>query len=114
MILDIFDSYSEIITKYEIVKFKIVGVSYQLICRIDFLDESQLYVRDYLFLDGSKKYSFHWQDINSNCIVRWDNAPHYQDVATFPHHKHIGKEECVEESQPMKIETVLEHIRSHL
>jgi hypothetical protein len=21
--------------------------------------------------------------------MRWDNAPHWKDISTFPHHKHI-------------------------
>jgi len=40
MILDIIDKYSDIITGYDILKFKIVGTSYQLICRIELRDTS--------------------------------------------------------------------------
>ncbi len=114
MILDVIHKYSEIIVKYDILKFKVVGHSYQLVCKIIFTDQTLLFVRDFIFSDGSVKYSFHWQDINNNCIVRWDNAPHHQDVYSFPYHKHLGKEEYVTESQPMKLEMVMEHIRNRL
>jgi len=112
MILDIIDKYSDIIAGYDILKFKIVGKSYQLICRIELRDTTLLFVRDYLFPDGSRKYSFRWQYLHEGCILRWDNAPHHQNIATFPYHKHIGKEERIEASQPVKLETVLEYIRS--
>ncbi len=32
------------------------------------------------------KYRHHWQDRNSQLIKRWDNAPHYHAIDTFPHH----------------------------
>ncbi len=112
MILDIIEKYSEIILNYDIQKFKIVGASYRLACNITMMDQTRLFVKDYLFLDGSRKYSFHWQDENGDCILRWDNAPHHQNVGTFPYHKHIGKEENIEESQPMKVDTIMAHISS--
>ncbi len=112
MIPDIIDKYPDIIAGYDITKFRIVGTSYQLVCRIEFADRTLLFVRDYLFPDGSRKYSFHWQNICDDCILRWDNAPHHQNVATFPYHKHVGKEERIEASPPVKLKTVLEHIRS--
>ena len=114
MILDIIEKYSEVILTYDIQNFKIVGSSYHLSCNIKMKNKSQLFVKDYLFLDGYRKYSFHWQDENGNCIFRWDNAPHHQDVVTFPYHKHIGKEENIKESQPMKLEIVMEYISSQI
>ena len=92
MILNIVEKYSKIIQSYDIKKFKIVGLSYHLACTIEIKNQTKLFIKDYLFLDGSRKYSFHWQDTDGNCIIRWDNAPHHQDVITFPYHKHIGKE----------------------
>ncbi|MDM8552245.1 hypothetical protein QUF72_19320 [Desulfobacterales bacterium HSG2] len=35
MILDIINKYSDIIAGYDIQKFRIVGTSYQLVCRIE-------------------------------------------------------------------------------
>lgn len=36
------------------------------------------------------KYRHHWQDRTGRLIKRWDNAPHYREIATFPHHLHDG------------------------
>lgn len=49
MILDIIKHYSDFIEKYEILKFKIVGDAYSLICVIDLKNATNLTVRDYLF-----------------------------------------------------------------
>ncbi len=37
------------------------------------------------FLD----YRYHFQD-ERNCLVfRYDSTPHFPDISTFPHHKHL-------------------------
>jgi Family of unknown function (DUF6516) len=41
------------------------------------------------------KYRHHWQDRNGLLIKRWDNAPHYRAIDTFPHHLHDGAEDHV-------------------
>jgi hypothetical protein len=38
------------------------------------------------------KYRHHWQQKDGTIINRWDNAPHYRNVDTFPHHLHEGSE----------------------
>ena len=51
-----------------------------------------------------RRYSF--QVLQGNqAIVRWDNAPHYRHLSTFPHHKHVG--EGVEDSEEMDVSKVL-------
>ena len=39
------------------------------------------------------KYRQHWQNQEGVLIKRWDNAPHYSQVASFPHHLHDGSED---------------------
>jgi len=41
------------------------------------------------------KYRHHWQDRDGHLRKRWDNAPHYPSIETFPHHLHDGVEEQV-------------------
>ena len=41
------------------------------------------------------KYRHHWQDHHSRLLKRWDNAPHYPAINTFPHHLHDGAEDSV-------------------
>jgi predicted AAA+ superfamily ATPase len=48
-----------------------------------------IFIRDYLFLDGERKYSYHWQNELKECLVRCDNAQHHQEISTYPFHKHI-------------------------
>jgi hypothetical protein len=67
-----------------------------------------------LFADGKRKYSFHWQDEQENCLIRWDSTPHHQDVNTHPFHQHIGKKETVEESEVMNLEKVFDYINKHI
>lgn len=114
MILDILEKYSDIIVSYEIHKFRILGIAYELVMEIQFVQNTRLHVRDYLFMDSSRKYAFHWQDHESRCIIRWDNAPHHQKTVTFPFHKHIGEDENVDESEVMNLEKVLSFIQERL
>jgi hypothetical protein len=41
------------------------------------------------------KYRHHWQDRHSRLLKRWDNAPHYPAIDTFPHHLPDGTEDYV-------------------
>jgi hypothetical protein len=41
------------------------------------------------------KYRHHWQDRHGRLIKRWDNAPHYPAINSFPHHLHDGAEDHV-------------------
>jgi hypothetical protein len=47
------------------------------------------------------KYRHHWQDQTGHLIKRWDNAPHYPHMPSFPHHLHDGAEENVVEHRPV-------------
>jgi hypothetical protein len=47
------------------------------------------------------KYRHHWQDQTGRLIQRWDNAPHYPHMPSFPHHVHDGAEENVVEHRPV-------------
>jgi hypothetical protein len=41
------------------------------------------------------KYRHHCQDGQGRLIKRWDNAPHYPALDTFPHHLHDGEDRVV-------------------
>ena len=34
-------------------------------------------------------YRYHLQDEQNHLIFRYDNAPHFPEFETFPHHKHL-------------------------
>ena len=40
--------------------------------------------------------------------------PHHQEISTYPFHKHIGKDETIEDSEPMKLENVLKYIQNSI
>jgi hypothetical protein len=64
--------YSRYIKNYSIVKYRSVASSYENVLRITFNDLTELHVTDYLFLDGKRKYVFHYQDKNAKLIFRYD------------------------------------------
>lgn len=53
-------------------------------------------------------YKFHYQDVAGNLIFRYDNSPHYPQLATFPAHKHVG--DRVVEAEPPDLNNVLAEI----
>jgi hypothetical protein len=80
--------------------------------KITFSDESVLFFRDYLDLRyriDKKSYSFHYQDVNTNLLLRYDNALH-KPALGFNEHKHI-REKIVFTDIP-NIQDILEEISS--
>jgi hypothetical protein len=57
------------------------------------------------------RYSYHWQRANQQFIKRWDNAPHYPAIATYPHHLHDGDENNVLPHPSITLMDVLTFIR---
>jgi hypothetical protein len=51
----------------------------------------------------TQTYRIHWQWADGQLKRRWDNAPHYPDILTFPHHVHVGPSDHVESSEDMNI-----------
>ncbi|MFQ5675055.1 MAG: DUF6516 family protein [bacterium] len=110
--ISLLESYSEIIASYEVRRYRQYGGAYVFVAIIQFTDRSELHVRDYLFLNVERKYSFHWQDAQEQLISRWDNAEHHKHIETFPFHLHIPK--GLKESRPMTLDKVLEHIKNQI
>ena len=56
------------------------------------------------------KYRYQYMDQQDVRIFRYDNAPHHRDLATFPHHKHLGEgdEHVVESVEPTLFDVLLE------
>jgi len=104
--------FSHIIEDIRVTRFRRFGKARELVARISFKDGSTLHVKDYLFLNGERKYSYHWQNAGGDLLVRWDNSPHYPDLRTFPHHKHVGHR--VVESTEVNLDAVLEFIATKI
>jgi hypothetical protein len=83
--------------------------------RVTLADGSQLEFSEYVQLVSDDQitvvtYSYHWSDAQGNLIRRWDNTPHFPDLANFPHHVHDGPSGSVRPGQPTSILTVLDEI----
>ena len=102
----------EVVTSYTIQDFRRSDTAFYLNIKVMLVDDSELFVREYV--DTShRKYSFHWQTQSGKLIVRWDNAPHFPQIATFPHHKHLSTGE-VAESYDISFDEVMTQIQAHL
>jgi len=61
---------------------------------------------------NKKKYKYNFRTFNSKLIFRFDNAPHYPKIKSFPHHLHSISE--VSESVEPTIYQVLQKIKKHI
>ena len=75
--------------------------------RIVFENESSLEFLEVVDTEQENKlkYRYHYMDTSQNLIFRYDNAPHYPQVDSFPHHKHVG--ERVQASAEPKLRDIL-------
>jgi hypothetical protein len=75
------------------------------------LDGSILFITE-MHTESNQKYSYHWQEPDNDLIMRWDNKPHWKDLKTFPHHKHIGS--TIQPCHRVTLEEVLAEIKQRL
>ncbi|MFQ5707718.1 MAG: DUF6516 family protein [bacterium] len=111
---EILRNFENIISSFKILLYERETDNSRLKLEVVFLDESKLIVRDYYFGGEQRKYVFHWMDKKNNLRVRWDNAEHWPDIATFPHHKHLGDAREVKASTEVLLEDVLNYIATQL
>jgi len=62
----------------------------------------------------SLKYSYHWQNSENNIIKRWDNAPHFPNIESFPHHVHTDAISVKEVPNVPNIFSVIKEISNTL
>ena len=74
---------------------------------ITFKDGSIFHFKEVL-LGESRHYRFHYMDERNNLIFRWDTAPHYRDLKTFPYHVHLP--DGIKESKQVTLIGVLDKI----
>jgi len=77
-------------------------------------DGSHLELRDYLFADGSRKYTYHWMENDGQLRRRWDDAPHWPGIAAAPHHVHAPGQKEPLPSTIANLEDLLEFIQDWL
>lgn len=61
--------------------------------RLRFQNGSLLEINEAIIVeDGALKtlgYRYHFQSANNKLVFRYDNTPHFPDLPSFPHHKHL-------------------------
>ena len=67
---------------------------------------TELHTKDY------QKYAYHCQRNDGELIARWDNKPHWNNMSTYPHHKH--ENDRVFPSHRVTIADVLEQIEEKI
>lgn len=112
--LKLFVKYSDVISSYKISRFEHFGQILRFRAELILTDNTILYVRETVLSLSIRKYSYHWQDRHGKLIMRWDNAPDWWDVETFPHHVHVGKEDAVEPSFDRTLDQILNVVRNRL
>ncbi|MGI0481222.1 toxin TumE [Geminocystis sp. CENA526] len=55
-------------------------------------------------------YRYHFQDEHNRLIFRYDSTPHFPNLSTFPHHKHLSND--VISCQKPEITEVLEEVKN--
>ena len=102
MFYKLVEEFSDIITAYSVFEDKRYGLATELVAKIEFKDGALLHIKDYLFIEGTRKYSYHWQDAQGRLITRWDNSPHHKGLPTFPHHRHLPEEVAASRERTIK------------
>jgi len=87
--LNLLEKHKDVIKTFRVEHYDQEGESYRIKLEIVFINDSRLFFKEYLFSNGERKYAFNWVDAAGKLLYRWDNAPHWPDVITFPYHKHV-------------------------
>ena len=98
------------IERYQVDRYEHEGLLLRIKLQIVFIDRSILHVKEYRFADRSRKYAYHWADPDGSLKIRWDNAEHWPEIATFPHHKHVGTSSGACAATETSFEAVLHRI----
>ena len=111
---DTLAQFSDVVHSYEVFQYDVEGPHTRLKLRVIFHDESRLHIRETVLEGQYRKYAYHWQNATGQLLIRWDNATHWPQIGTYPHHRHIGNETQVEASDATTLEEALVYIRAQL
>jgi len=56
-------------------------------------------------------YRYHFQDRQNNLVFRYDNTPHFPEINSFPHHKHL-KDNIVAVDKPSILKVIEEGVEN--
>jgi hypothetical protein len=79
--------------------------------RVRFLSGHLLEVNEAIVIEADQLkhlgYRYHFQDQQNNLIFRYDNTPHFPDLKSFPHHKHL-KNKVEDSDEPLILNVIKE------
>ena len=106
--LDLIAKYESFIKSFRVLLYEQEGKLLRFKAQLIFMDDSTLFIKEYIFENKERKYAYHWTDSSESLICRWDNANHWSDISTSPHHKHTDNQ--VFESTEISLDDVLNNI----
>ena len=86
-------------------------------CRISFWDGSCLDIYEVVSTELGYPVRIHYSYAyvrGNETVFRYDNAPDHREIATHPHHKHIGSEERVAPADQPSLNQVLDEVEQWL
>lgn len=86
-------------------------------CRVVFWDDSYLDIYETVSTELGFPIRIHYAYTYLRLgkrIFRYDNAPHHPEIATHPHHKHIGPDERLAPADQPNLGQVLSEITGWL
>ncbi|NIM12344.1 MAG: hypothetical protein GTO45_09540 [Candidatus Aminicenantes bacterium] len=110
----ILQKFSEIIKNTRIILYEFEENQVRIKAEVELIDGSTLVIKDYKFSNNTRKYAYHWMDKKEKLKIRWDNAPHWESISTFPHHKHVESAENLLPSTETNLESVLDFLKREL
>ncbi len=111
--LALFDQYAWLFKSWRIVRYEQEGDTYLLQITAILIDDARLALKDYYFRDGQRKYAYQWMSPDREMRRRWDNAPHWPDLDTAPHHVHIAGQEFPEPSTITNLEDLFSFLAEY-
>ena len=92
--------------------------SVRLSASIEYYDGSRIRMRLIIDTDSDypewRAYSFHYMTVDDTTIFRYDNARHYPEMHTYPHHKHEGADERAIACQQPSVRQVRDEVAGYL
>jgi hypothetical protein len=78
--------------------------------RLRFYNGYLLELNESIIFEGEVRhlrYRYHFQDKGKNLVFRYDNTPHFPNLKSFPHHKHL-KDEVIATDKPSVVSVIRE------
>ena len=106
---EIVHKYSDIVERIERLEISEEDQVEKLKAKIVLFDGTYLWVREIWIKGTLEAYSYYWLRPDDTIMMGWDNAPHHQEINSFPHHRHVGRK--IEVSEETDLGKKLAYIR---